>query len=366
MPGDPLNLQIIKGELVSEPSERIVFGMTSDRRFLFDRLEFDAKITLSDGKWFPIRGINRGRADNEMIAYTSRFADSTRTSNVGSDAIVKCECMPVKLGVPIKGVVCEVRSKAGNTAILEDCVVLSGAGTGSRFIEENLKPGISVTLEFQVKGSRTGSWQKVSDAVGGCPWLVRDGKQFIDAKEEGSGAGFYAGVHPRTAVGVTKDGKLIIVTVDGRQSVSGGMTLAQLADVMLSQGCIEAANLDGGGSTTMATAFGILNSPSSGIPRAVANGLAVFGNPSSSVDVEFAVSTPSPVPSGTTTQLCLLDSSTGQPLNADVANRAIWSTTGGMGFVDQSGRFYGVKARSGNVIVKLASKTVSIPVQTIP
>jgi len=366
MPGDPLNLQVMNGELVSEPSERIVFGITSGGRFIFDRLTFDAKITLSDGEWFPIRGINRGRADNEMVAYTSRFADTTRTSNAGSEAIVKCESMPVNLGVPIKGVVCEVRSKAGNTAILEDCVVLSGAGTGSKFIEENLKPGISVTLEFQVKGSRTGTWQKVSDAVGGCPWLVRDGKQFIDVKDEGAGESFSTTSHPRTAVGVTKDGKLILVTVDGRQSISGGMTLAQLADVMLSQGCVEAANLDGGGSTTMATAFGILNSPSSGIQRAVANGLAVFGNPASSSDVEFTVPAPSPVPSGTTTQLCLLDSSTGQPLNADVANRAIWSTTGGMGFVDQSGKFYGVKVRSGNLIVRLGSKTVSVPVQTIP
>jgi hypothetical protein len=116
----------------------------------------------------------------------------------------------------------------------------------------------------------------------------------------------------------------------------------------------------------MATAFGILNSPSSGIQRAVANGLAVFGNPASSADVEFTVPAPSPVPSGTTTQLCLLDSSTGQPLNADVGNSAIWSTTGGMGFVDQSGKFYGVKARSGNLIVRLGSKTVSVPVQTIP
>lgn len=366
MPGDPLNLQVINGELISEPTERVVFGMTSDRRFLLDRLQFDAKITLPEGKWFPLRGINRGRANNEMVAYTSRFADTTRTSNAGSEAIVKCESMPLKIGVPAKGVVCEVRSAAGSTAIMPDSVVLSGAGTGAKFIDENLKPGMSVTLEFQVKGPRTGGWDKVVEAVGGCPWLVRDGKQFIDAKEEGSGPSFYAAVHPRTAVGVTKDGKLIIVTVDGRQSISGGMTLAQLADVMLAQGCVEAANLDGGGSTTMSTAFGILNSPSGGIQRAVANGLAVFGNPATPADAEFAISTPSPVTSGTTTQLCLLDSSTGQPLNVGVANRAIWSTTGGMGFVDQSGKLYGVKARSGNVVVKLGSKTVSIPVQTIP
>lgn len=60
-------------------------------------------------------------------------------------------------------------------------------------------------------------------------------------------------LQPRTAVGVTADNKLLLVTVDGRQSgFSEGVTLVELANLMASYGATNAINLDGGGSTTMA------------------------------------------------------------------------------------------------------------------
>jgi exopolysaccharide biosynthesis protein len=57
--------------------------------------------------------------------------------------------------------------------------------------------------------------------------------------------------HPRTCVGVINKHKVVLVTLDGRTSDAQGMTLYKLADLMLSLGCREAVNLDGGGSTTM-------------------------------------------------------------------------------------------------------------------
>lgn len=58
--------------------------------------------------------------------------------------------------------------------------------------------------------------------------------------------------HPRTAIGVTADQKLIIAVVDGRQpKFSEGMHLDELAELMILAGCVEAINLDGGGSTTL-------------------------------------------------------------------------------------------------------------------
>ena len=366
IPGDPLNLMVIGGELISEPSERAVFGMTSDGRFLFDSLQFEAKVIYGEGKSFPLRGINRKRAANELIVYTSRFAPSTRTSGVGSEAIVKCDQLPVRIGKTISGTISDIRTGAGDSPLPDGVFVLSGAGTGARFIDENLKSGMTVSIQFTVTGRDTGSWESVVEAVGGGPFLVRNGKMFIDASEAQPGSKVKPSVHPRTMVGATKDGKLILATVDGRQSESAGMTFVQLADIMLAQGCVDAINLDGGGSTTMATPFGILNSPSGGIQRMVANGLAVFANPPSSPsETDFTISNACSVMSGTTTQLCLLDASTGQPLNAEVINRAIWSATGGAGFVDQSGKFHGMKARSGNVVVQLGSKTATVPVETI-
>jgi len=365
--GDVLNLHISGGELMSEPNpRRPAFGITSDGQFLFDKLEFDAKITLPEGKWFPIRGINRPREQHQLVAYTSRFSDTTCTTNGGSEAVVKCDGLPVRAGVPLSGTVTEARSMAGDTPIPADSLVLSGSGTGAKFVDKYLKPGAPATIEFGLKPSKTTGWERVVEAVGGGPWLVKCGKASIDAKDEGFQPGFYLGSHPRTAIGVTQDGKLVLVTVDGRQSISAGMTLAQLAEVMLSEGCIEAINLDGGGSTTMATAFGILNSPSEGTERPVANALAVFADTSEQECPDFIItSSVSPIPSGQPVQLSLVDPN-GQPVSADIASRAIWAATGGMGFVDQSGRFCGIKVGKGSVTAKIGSRIASLPVEATP
>ena len=82
--------------------------------------------------------------------------------------------------------------------------------------------------------------------------------------------------HPRTCVGITGE-SIIFITVDGRTDEAAGMSLPELQAFLLSLGCLEAINLDGGGSTTMWTrAQGIVNRPSdkSG-ERPVANALII-------------------------------------------------------------------------------------------
>lgn len=87
--------------------------------------------------------------------------------------------------------------------------------------------------------------------------------------------------HPRTAVGIKPDGSVTLLVVDGRQSsLSNGASLADLADILASFGCTSGINLDGGGSSTFVLrdtdgSFEVMNSPSDGSPRAVANGIAV-------------------------------------------------------------------------------------------
>ena len=89
--------------------------------------------------------------------------------------------------------------------------------------------------------------------------------------------------HPRTAVGLSNDGKtLVLVVVDGRDARSAlGMTLVELTDLMRALGCSDALNLDGGGSSEMVLRdaqtrqLRVLNTPSDGRERAVANVLGV-------------------------------------------------------------------------------------------
>jgi len=72
--------------------------------------------------------------------------------------------------------------------------------------------------------------------------------------------------HPRSAVGIKADGKVILLTVDGRQENAAGMSLFELTKVMKWLGCTSAINLDGGGSTTLwvanAPENGVVNYPS--------------------------------------------------------------------------------------------------------
>jgi exopolysaccharide biosynthesis protein len=84
--------------------------------------------------------------------------------------------------------------------------------------------------------------------------------------------------NPRTAVGLSQDGtKVYMVVVDGRTTASVGMTCTELATLMKGLGAYQAINLDGGGSTTMVLrGTGIVNHPSDGAERVVANHLAVY------------------------------------------------------------------------------------------
>jgi hypothetical protein len=106
------------------------------------------------------------------------------------------------------------------------------------------------------------------EAVGGRPRLVRDSlvPEVVDTEGQ---PGFATGRHPRTAAGLARGGKrLILVVVDGRQMpYSDGMTLRELANFMLVLGARDAINLDGGGSTTLvyadsASVLRIANRPS--------------------------------------------------------------------------------------------------------
>jgi len=57
--------------------------------------------------------------------------------------------------------------------------------------------------------------------------------------------------HPRTTMGYTKKGKLIILVIEGRNNIAHGATLAQEAQILKDLGCWEALNLDGGGSSCL-------------------------------------------------------------------------------------------------------------------
>lgn len=102
-------------------------------------------------------------------------------------------------------------------------------------------------------------WDNVNHIISGGPYLVKKGQVYVDMTEQKLGS--IGGRNPRTAVGYTADNNLIIVTVDGRESSSVGMTLFELANFMKSLGCYNAMNLDGGGSTVLYINGRVVNHP---------------------------------------------------------------------------------------------------------
>lgn len=128
-------------------------------------------------------------------------------------------------------------------------------------------------------------------AVNGAPLLLYKGRKVDLADEEGwpldeaMEASQADAIHkwinlrnPRTAAGIREDGRILLVTIDGRQPRrSVGVTIKELRDLMQALGAVDAINLDGGGSTTMVLGAELANIPSdpSG-PRPVADALLLL------------------------------------------------------------------------------------------
>jgi hypothetical protein len=141
------------------------------------------------------------------------------------------------------------------------------SGAGAEAIKA-MRHGDTVRLSWDP------GWSGVMDLIGGMPVLVDDGT--VLAKND-CGT-YFCERNPRTAIGTTADGKVLLVVVDGRApDVSLGMTLAGLAREMVSLGAVWAVNLDGGGGSALwVKGQGLVTKPSDGSERPVTNALLVL------------------------------------------------------------------------------------------
>ena len=317
--GDPLGVGIRDGELFSEPfpgihgsGPRVTLGVTpGGNRIVLDTLGFLGDLQASDGARAFVGGIDRSTAPNEIVVYSPIYGQATANKPGGVEAVVTGVNLPVRANKLMTGRVERVeRVQSATEAIPQDGVVLSGGpGTGADFLARHLHPGDPVSFALAVAPvgqtqaalqiaslprtggdlpSRSGEglnrsayvWAQVPSAVGGGPRLLVDGQVAVDWAAEGFDAGFASSLNPRTAVGTTRDGRhLLIVTVDGRQAFSKGVSLAGMALILKRYGAWNAINLDGGGSTTMAVGGLTVSSPEGdGAERPVADMLLVYSN----------------------------------------------------------------------------------------
>ena len=183
---------------------------------------------------------------------------------------------PIPAVAPLRDLVGTVvqAKQGGATPIPPGGAVLVGRGaTGAGSLATEAPVGSNVTVRLTL----TPDWSRLVDGVGGGPVLVRDGRP-IFRSNEGFTTDQLVPRAPRSAVGQMQDGRIVLVTVDGRRAgYSVGMTNFELALFLMRLGVWTGSALDGGGSATMAYEGTLLNRPSDpGGERSVANALSLF------------------------------------------------------------------------------------------
>ena len=172
----------------------------------------------------------------------------------------------------------------------------------------------------------------------------------------------------RTAIGIKADGTVVMMMVDGRQApYSVGMTMAEVGATMESLGCVQAVNLDGGGSSTFATqregesenstsaGLTLRCRPSDGYERKVSNTIMVLSKAQPTGQFDHAVLTPNAevYTPGSTVQFSAAGVDAAGS-SADVPEDAAWTVLSGNGSIDAKG-LYTAADTCGEVTVGLKS-----------
>lgn len=285
-PGDAAGITIAHGDLVDEAVNGrtdLILPSVSGAGTRVAAITTTLTVAASDGAMDTINGRNRkpgivracGRpgatpttrpkhdfncADpDELIQFTSAYGAAT-DAGPGTEAVLDST-----------GHVTEVRTQRGGL-IPPTGSVLAGIGAAAEWLRAHARPGAALTSAVHVLAD--GQPLPLTDhlnVVNGGPRLLRQGVPDITAYAEGfvypEDPEFYYrfGVrrNPRTLAGVTADGHLLLVTVDGRaHGYSAGLSFDESARLMHALGATEALNLDGGGSTTMALGGALVTRPS--------------------------------------------------------------------------------------------------------
>ena len=259
--GDPKGLQIMRGELVSGPCGWTCFWIDAAGNPQMTNVVSHFAIVWPNGERMPF-GLNEERTRNTSVLFTAVVGTSSHASK-GRDLILERHgtnsWLPLRAGQTYSARVKETRND-GDAPLTPDTMVLSiGPDLLSRV------PNAQQGAVLQIVTDTSPALDEVTTAIGGGPAIVRGGKT-IDRNEVNVR-------NPRTAIGWNRD-YFFLVEVDGRQRyLSVGMTTQELSEYMVTLGCDSAMSLDGGGSATCWVYGQVMNRPSEGFERPMANSL---------------------------------------------------------------------------------------------
>ncbi len=231
--GLPLGFLMKDGELLTGPVfNRVVLGLSNTGMPKLERLALKAVAQAETGQTVPIHTVNQPRLQANTVAlYTSLWGGTAPHAGGGTISLL------VRQG-KLKGV-----TPVGNTPIGTEDWILYGP-------ETLLNPIANLPLETPIELllSTTPDWSDKQHLIAGGPFLVRDGKPFIDLAAQ-----TFNGLPPaertsRTAVGIKPDGSVLVVAME---KTPWGVTLPQAANILIQLGVQEGMNFDGGSSTQM-------------------------------------------------------------------------------------------------------------------
>ncbi|MFJ4467057.1 phosphodiester glycosidase family protein [Streptomyces sp. NPDC089424] len=262
-----------KDGLVNSPTEgrNQTVAVGADGIGRLAQVFLEGQVTVGGTRDLKLSGVNAPTlAAGGIGLFTDQWGPSPRTKPVaGADRVAEVWLRD--------GKVTDVRTSVSGAPIPAGTSVLLGREAGADALA-GLVPGDTVEVAYRPRAD----FGEVAVAVGGGQVLVADGvvQRFTD--------GDTVTATSRTGVGFSADGRtMYLVAIDGKQTDSRGMDLNELGAFMKGLGAVNALNMDGGGSTTMAARMpgesttGLVNSPSDGSERQVANGLGLFAAPGS-------------------------------------------------------------------------------------
>lgn len=260
--GHPIGSLVQDGQLLTTSDIlRTSIGILNHNQLHLGYFSPRVTVRFGGGEAMPVRGVNTSPVDGGITLYTASWGQSIEAPADGVNVVVER-----------RGEADMVQSvSAGGVSMPANGYVLTlqgGAAAGAG----NPDAGTVVKLGFDY-GS---GWNGLKHLVTAGPLLVADGQPVLQGIMEGF-RGSLLGPAPRTAIGVNKAGRLLLVVVDGREpGWSAGVTMEELAFLMTDLGAVQAAALDGGASSAMWVNGKIVNRPSDGRERALADAILVL------------------------------------------------------------------------------------------
>ncbi len=263
--GRPLGLLYLEGELVSEPlNNRTALLIDEDGGLKFEQVSWQGVLNIDSAQQkIELDGVNRSTAAGEAVLFNSYYGKTVpQLKNRYYDIVVR------------SGIILGVEDQKGSRSVIPpDGYIIRVEKTKEDILALIPQLGgqsVQLEMEFRPDFEELG----VLHAVGGGPGLIEAGEIRIRGAEERFQPDVLDNRSPRTALGLTADQHLIMLTVDGRQQgTSIGMSLEELAHLLKELGAVEAMNLDGGGSARMVVRGLTVNSPSE--KRYISSGILV-------------------------------------------------------------------------------------------